>query len=141
MSTIITIPLELFFETDLDKLPNGAYCLGGPTGNSVNKIQVHAPEHTTTQAKLREILMAHLLRKLAESGTTGGGSIQPSTPPNTVEFVGGLFPTGVELSIESIRFRGAELALHQQELTAGDGYEVVVAQAVVCRSACACDIL
>jgi hypothetical protein len=134
----ITFPLELFIETGVDKLPNGPYCLGGPAGNTINKLDAHVPEYTT-QAKLREIVMAHLLMKLAESGSSGGQPMPGKTStnsPNTVQFVGGLFPTGIVLSIDSIRFLGGELALHEQELTAGDGYEVVFSQSVVCTSAC-----
>lgn len=146
----MTFPLELFIETDLDdKLPNnnGPYCLGGPAGNTINKLDAHVPEDTT-HAKLRVILMDHLLRKLAESGSGGGAPMPCKTmstsndesPNNTVQFGGGPFPMGIELSIDSIRFRGRELALDEQQLMAGDGYEVVFSQSVVCTSAC-CVIL
>jgi hypothetical protein len=138
----ITIPLELFIETDQDKLPNGPYCLGGPTGNTVNKLDVHVPEYTT-HAKLREIVMAHLLQKLAESGHSNGGQPVPgnmnTTSPNTVQFVNGLIPMGITLSIDSIRFRGGELG-GKQDLTAGDGYEVVMTQSAVYTGGC-CNIL
>jgi hypothetical protein len=72
--------------------------------------------------------MAHLMTKMVDSGSSNGQAVKGKiTAPDTVNFG----PMSLQLSIDSIKFRGGELALHEKELTAGDGYEVKFSQAVM----------
>ena len=61
----IQVPTEVVIETP-DNLPNGAYCIGGPTTGSITKMTVYIPKNTTSR-EFHDIILEYFMDKSKES--------------------------------------------------------------------------
>eukprot|EP00038_Savillea_parva_P009562 m.184343 g.184343 ORF g.184343 m.184343 type:complete len:148 (+) comp16118_c0_seq1:95-538(+) len=146
--TTIAVPAQVIFEKEED-LPNGTYCTGGPVGQTVSPMVIHAKHGFTTQ-QMHDVVRELCLERAAESSTVqssgpSGSTTRPANMKRTAPDTISMKMMGMNISnriiIKSIMFRGGAIAINEQTMVKeGDGYDIKVLSIVDQSMAC-CAIL